>query len=112
MTNPDLYGIISVIKAERSLCDENKHYQIDEQTAPFVRNAFEMYASGSMVKENADYLNDNGVRSSANKPFTKTTVATIFQNRKYIGEYKYRDFLIPDGVPRIRSNKNLVVVRL
>ena len=36
--------------------DENKHYQIDEQTAPFIRNAFEMYASGSMVKEIADYL--------------------------------------------------------
>lgn len=36
-------------------------------------------------------------------PFTKTTVAAIFQNRKYIGEYKYRDVLIPDGVPRIIS---------
>ena len=91
--------------------DENKHYQIDEQTAPFIRNAFEMYASGSMVKEIADYLNDNGVRSSANKPFTKTTVAAIFQNRKYIGEYKYRDVLIPDGVPRIISDDTFLRVQ-
>ena len=31
--------------------DENKHYQIDELTAPFVKEAFLMYASGKKVKE-------------------------------------------------------------
>ncbi len=91
--------------------DENKRYQIDEQTAPFIRDAFEMYASGSMVKEIAAYLNNNGVLSSAKKPFTKTTVAAIFQNRKYIGEYKYRDVCVPDGVPRIVSDETFARVQ-
>ena len=91
--------------------DENKHYQIDEQTAPFIREAFEMYASGSMVKEIVEYLNNNGVLSSAKKPFTKTTVAAIFQNRKYIGEYKYRDVLVSDGVPRIVSDDTFARVQ-
>lgn len=91
--------------------DENKRYQIDEQTAPFIRAAFEMYASGSMVKEIAAYLNNNGVLSSAKKPFTKTTVAAIFQNRKYIGEYKYRDVCVPDGVPRIVSDETFARVQ-
>lgn len=91
--------------------DENKRYQIDEQTAPFIRDAFEMYASGSMVKEIAAYLNNNGVLSSAKKPFTKTTVAAIFQNRKYIGEYKYCDVCVPDGVPRIVSDETFARVQ-
>ena len=51
------------------------------------------------------YLNDNGILSSCKKPMTKTTVAAILQNRKYIGEYRYRDVLIPDGIPSIISKE-------
>ena len=85
--------------------DEHKHYQIDELTAPFVKEAFLMYVNGQHIKKIVEYLNENGVRSSRNKPVTKTTVATILQNRKYIGEYHYRDVLIPDGIPAIISKE-------
>ena len=60
--------------------DENKHYQIDELIAPFIREAFLMYVSGRQIKDIVTYLNDNGVRSSQNKPITKTTVTALLQN--------------------------------
>ena len=57
--------------------DENKHYQIDELTAPFVKEAFLMYVNGRHIKKIVEYFNENGIRSSRNKPMTKTTVSTL-----------------------------------
>ena len=37
--------------------DANKNYQIDKLTAPFVKDAFEMYASNMTMKEITEYLN-------------------------------------------------------
>lgn len=85
--------------------DECKHYQIDELTAPFIKEAFLMYVNGRQVKDIVAYLNDNGVRSSQNKPIGKTTVTALLQNRKYIGEYSYRDVVVPNGVPAIISKE-------
>ncbi len=85
--------------------DESKHYQIDELIAPFVKEAFLMYVNGRQVKDIVAYLNDNGVRSSQNKPIGKTTVTALLQNRKYIGEYRYRDVVVPNGVPSIISKE-------
>ncbi len=85
--------------------DNEKHYQVDPLTAPFVREAFLMYVNGKQVKEIVEYLNDSGILSSQKKPMTKTTVSTILQNRKYIGEYQYRDVVIPDGIPAIVSKE-------
>ena len=36
---------------------------------------------------------------------TKTTVSAILQNRKHIGEYSYRDIVVPDGIPAIISKE-------
>lgn len=85
--------------------DDEKHYQLNPLTAPFVRDAFEMYASGKMIKDIVEYLNDKGVKSSYNKPITKTTVAAMLKNTKYRGQYKYRDVVIENGVPRIVSDE-------
>lgn len=85
--------------------DEYKHYQIDELTAPFVKEAFLMYVNGRQIKDIVTYLNDNGVRSSQGKPIGKTTVTALLQNRKYIGEYQYRDVVVPNGVPAIISKE-------
>ena len=85
--------------------DDEKHYQIDPLTAPFVKEVFEMYAGGKMIKDIVVYLNEKGVRSSQGKPMTKTTVTTLLKNVKYKGQYKYRDILIDDGVPRIVSDE-------
>ena len=84
--------------------DENKHYQLDMLVAPFVKEAFEMYSSGRMLKDIIKYLNDNGVRSGKGKPITKTSATAMLRNVKYKGQYKYRDVIIDGGVPRIVSD--------
>lgn len=56
--------------------DDEKYYQLDPLTAPFVKEAFEMYAGGKMIKDIVVYLNENGVRSLQGKPMTKTTVTS------------------------------------
>lgn len=83
--------------------DENKHYRVDELTAPFVAQAFQMYVDGKQIKEIVEFLNEHNVKSSYKKNVTKTTVSAMLQNRKYIGEYKYRDVVISGGVPAIVS---------
>ena len=85
--------------------DENNQYQIDVITAPYVKDAFVMYASNFSMKEIAEYLKDKGVRTSRNKIINIRTMSTIFRNRKYIGEYSFKDIVIPDGIPPIVPSK-------
>lgn len=85
--------------------DSEKHYQLAPLTASFVKDAFEMYANGKIIKDIVAYLNEKGVRSSQNKPIAKTSVTALLKNVKYKGQYKYRDIVIDDGVPRIVSDE-------
>lgn len=84
--------------------DEDKHYQIDELVAPFVVDVFQMYVDGKQMKEITEYLKELHVTSSSKK-LSKTTVSSILQNRKYMGEYKYRDVVVPNGIPAIVSEE-------
>ncbi|MBR3667816.1 MAG: recombinase family protein [Ruminococcus sp.] len=85
--------------------DETKHYQLEPTTAPFIKDAFEMYASGKMVKDIYEYLNSKGVKTSYGKPMNKTNTTAILRNTKYRGQYCYRDIKIENGVPRIVSDE-------
>ena len=48
-----------------------------------------------------DSLNERGLRTKKGNPFTIGRFNKIFTNRKYIGEYRYQDVVIPGGVPAI-----------
>lgn len=85
--------------------DENKHYQLDELVAPLIQEAFMMYVNGRPIKDIVEFLNSHGVLSSQGKPLTKLSVSTILQNRKYIGEYQYRDVVVPNGIPAVISDE-------
>lgn len=85
--------------------DANKNYQIDKLTAPFVKDAFEMYASNMTMKEITEYLNQKGVRTSRNNNIEIRNMSVILRNRKYIGEYRYMNIVIPDGIPQIVSKE-------
>lgn len=75
--------------------------EIDPMTAPLVLEIFQRYADGETKKAIVDSLNERGILTRKGKPFTLGSFNTIFSNRKYIGEYRYRDTIIPDGVPPI-----------
>lgn len=87
------------------IIDDNKHYQIDKLAAPFVKDAFEMYASNMTMKEITEYLNQKGVRTSRNNNIEIRNMSVILRNRKYIGEYRYMNIVIPDGIPQIVSKE-------
>ena len=81
--------------------DAEKYYQIDPLTAPVVLDVFNKYADGYTVQQIIDYLNDKNISSARKGKVTFNTVSHMLHNRKYIGEYKYRDVIKPDGIPAI-----------
>ena len=95
--------------------DENQFFQIDPVTGPAVLEAFTRYANGATIKEITDLLNEKGVRTNSsnqakygrkkgvrgNRPISINIVTRMLKNRRYIGEYRYRDIVTPGGVPAI-----------
>ena len=81
--------------------DNDMHYQIDPRTAPVVLEIFTRYDNGATMKEIRDYLNDTGVTTVRGRTIDLNFVAAILHNRKFLGEYKYRDIVVPNGIPII-----------
>ncbi len=81
--------------------DKEQHFQIDPLTAPFVLEAFKRYDEGSTMKELVDYLTVNGVRNVYGEKLNFNSIQRMLKNRRYIGEYTFRDIVIPDGIPAI-----------
>lgn len=79
----------------------NQHFVVNNETAPMVLKAYEMYEDGGTMQEIADYLNVRGLRNTRGTKLTINTVSTMLTNRRYIGEYVYRDIVVPDGIPAI-----------
>ena len=77
------------------------HYQIDPRTAPVVLEIFTRYDNGATMKEIRDYLNDTGVTTVRGRAIDLNFVAAILHNRKFLGEYKYREIVVPNGIPTI-----------
>ena len=80
---------------------EDRRFEIDPQTAPYVRDAFTKYDAGATITEVRDWLNEQGVRNTLGNPMSFNSVERLLKNRRYIGEFKYRDVVIPDGIPAI-----------
>lgn len=83
------------------IIDQEQHFQIDPLTAPFVLEAYKRYDEGSTMSQICDWLNEQGVRNTQGQKLNLTSVQHLLKNRRYIGEFKYRDILIPDGIPAI-----------
>ncbi len=82
--------------------DSDKHYQLDPVTAPAVADAFKMYANGMGMQQIADELNIRGVRTQRNNgKLDVDNITCMLHNRKYTGEYRYKDVVIPGGIPAI-----------
>ena len=81
--------------------DSEQHFQIDPLTAPFVLEAYQRYAGGATMKEIVDYLNERGVKNTRGNEMTFNSVQLLLKNRRYIGEFRFRDTVKPDGIPAI-----------
>ena len=77
----------------------NMQYVPDPVYAPVVHEIFRMYDSGKTMKECAQYLTEKGVAQTRRVDIS--FVNRVLHNRKYIGEYQYRDVVVPDGIPTL-----------
>ncbi len=78
-----------------------KKYVIDEEKAPIVKKIFEMYANDNKMADIIRYLNDLKLTTSYDKPFNKSSIKRILQNKKYVGVYTYHGEELEGVLPRI-----------
>ena len=69
---------------------KNKRYVIHEEEAEAVKIMFEMVKQGYSYTQIRDYLNVNGYRRKDGRKYT-IHIYDILRNRKYIGEYIFKD---------------------
>ena len=74
---------------------------IDPLTAPLVTEIFTRYDQGETITAIVNSLNQRGLKTGKGCVFRVATITPMLKNRKYIGEYHYKDIVIPDGVPAI-----------
>ena len=81
--------------------DDEQHFQLDPLTSPYILEAFKQYDEGATMTEIRDWLNEKGVKNTRGQALTYNSVQHLLNNRRYIGEFKYRDVVVPDGIPAI-----------
>jgi len=83
--------------------DNEQHYQVDPVTAPLVVEVFNLYADGATIIELVKLLNDREIKSRRGGKVSIDIIKRMLTNRRYIGEYSYRDVVVPNGIPQIIS---------
>lgn len=81
--------------------DEEQHLQPNPMTAPYVLEAFKQYDHGHTIAEILSYLQEKGITNTKGRPITWSVVQHMLSNRRYIGEYSFRDIVVPNGIPAI-----------
>ena len=108
----DPYFISNKIRYDISIPKEKEEYvqrscinlwseYFADTYVPVILDIFTMYDEGATIKEIRDHLNGKSVKPKNGKQFTYTMLDRILHNRKYIGEYSFKDVVIPDGIPAI-----------
>lgn len=85
--------------------------EVSEKNSPVQRIAvlqgecfaeiFMRYERGKTLKVIADSLNKRRFRARKGSAFRVSSLSPILKNRKYIGEYKYADTVVPKGISAI-----------
>ncbi|MCI9626370.1 MAG: recombinase family protein [Clostridia bacterium] len=81
--------------------DKDQHFQVDPTTAPVILEIFKLYSEGTSMQKLVNMLNKRGIKSSRGGKITLNIVNHILKNRRYIGEYSYRDIVQSDAIPAI-----------
>ena len=82
-----------------------RKFEPNETTAPIVEEIFTMYADGKTVKQIVDYLDKKGIRSYRGGKLNINSIQRILSNRRYIGEYKFREVVVPHCIPSLVSDE-------
>jgi DNA invertase Pin-like site-specific DNA recombinase len=85
--------------------NKEKHFEVDEDTAPLVRRIFEMYAEGREIKSITEELNSLGIKTQQGKAFSPNSLQKILRNKRYTGSYIYGEIEVVGGIPKIISEE-------
>ena len=80
-------------------------FEIDEKTAPIVREIFTRIADGDTFAEISDSFNARGLRTSRGREWGKSSYQNIVRNERYMGIYIFEDVRVDGGMPRIIEPK-------
>lgn len=81
--------------------DEQKHFIVNEETAPIVKQMFQMLANGYNYAQIARYLNERGIPTARGGKWNKNSFQSLFSNRRYLGKYIFHGEEIDGGMPRL-----------
>ena len=84
---------------------KEKNLAIDEESAPIVVEVFTRYADGETMTAIAKDMTLRGVKSKYGNRITLNIIHHMLKNRKYLGEYRFRDIVHPNAFPAIISEE-------
>ena len=53
------------------------------------------------MKELIDFFKEKGIKNKNGRDINYNSIQRMLNNRRYIGEYAFRDIVVPDGIPAI-----------
>ncbi len=80
---------------------DNDTFEIDEEQAAFVREAFRRKIQGEPVNSITEDLAARGVTTYTGRPCGYTMVSNMLRNERYTGTYIWGDVRIEGGMPAI-----------
>ncbi len=80
-------------------------YEVDEDEAPFVREAFERVAASEGRKSVVEWLNSSGSRNTRGNPWTTNSLRGVLTNEEYRGVYSFNGVRKEGGMPRIVTDE-------
>lgn len=89
--------------------DENKKLVVNPEEAEAVKLIFEMFTRGYGYGMICNELNNNGYRTKVGNKFTKTAIADLLRNEKYIGHHVFNKRLSKKTGNRIYKDEKDIV---
>ena len=80
-------------------------YIIDEELAPIVVEVFTRYAEGDKMTDIAKDLTLRGIKTKHGNGITINIIHHMLKNRRYLGEYRFRDIVHKNAFPAIVSEE-------
>ena len=81
--------------------NEEQKFEIEPKEAEIVKEVFLRYSEGETIRQIVKSLNERGLRARDDKLFKISIFTRFLRNRRYIGEYRYGETVIENGMPII-----------
>lgn len=86
-------------------------YEVDPDTAPVVRQIYDLYAGGTSAAAIAADLNARGIRTARGCRWSAQAVLRVLKNERYTGVYIWGDARTDGGMPAIVGRDQWEAVR-